>query len=239
MYTGMRDWWGLENLALIPGTVGGAPVQNIGAYGAEVADRIVQIEAVNLETGEAKTFTKEECEFAYRSSFFKKNIGKYMITYVYFRVELTGTPNTSYGRIADEIQRQNIDHPAPLQIAEIVSSIRRSKLPDVGEIGMAGSFFKNPVIDREHFYILCEKYPDIKYFELENGHVKIPAAWLIETIGLKGVQEGNVGTYDKHALVLVNHGDATGTEVWEFAQKIIQKVQDTFKIQLEPEVNII
>lgn len=234
-----NGYWGIENLVLIPGTVGAAPVQNIGAYGVEVADSIVSATAVDVLTGEKKTYTHTECEFKYRDSFFKENQGEYCITSVIFRLSKVPQPIIHYGPIQEIINNEGLETPSLQKIAGIITDIRKSKLPDVGSIGMAGSFFKNPIISQQELENIQNKFPDVKFFPLEDGSVKIPAGWIIETLGFKGVTEGKVGTYEKHALVIVNHGNATGKEVWDFARKIMNKVNEVFNIELEPEVNVI
>lgn len=234
-----HQYWGIENLALIPGTVGAAPVQNIGAYGVEAEETIHSVEVFDLESGDAVSLLHDECEFGYRNSIFKQNPDRYVVIQVVFQLKKKGKPRIEYGSLKNNLDEQGIVHPTLQNMVDTVMSVRRSKLPDVGEIGMAGSFFKNPVIDREHFETLQKQFPDILFFELDNGMMKIPAGWLIETLGYRGAHHGNVGTYDKHALVLVNHGGATGKQVWDFAQKIMHDVYETFHITLEPEVLIV
>jgi UDP-N-acetylmuramate dehydrogenase len=237
MWAVNKNLWGIENLALIPGTVGASPVQNIGAYGVEAKDTIVSVDVIDLGTGRGLTLSNQDCKFEYRGSIFKKE-SNYFVTAVTFRLSKIRQPQLSYGSIVTELAEEGIEYPEVLDVAHAVIAIRQSKLPDVGEIGMGGSFFKNPVITREHAEQLRVQYPDMRSFDLPDENVKVPAGWLIEKLGYKGVQEGNVGTYHKHALVLVNHGNATGSEVWNFAQKIMSHVQQTFNINLEPEVII-
>lgn len=233
-----KDLWGLENLVLIPGTVGASPVQNIGAYGVEAQDTITRVHVINLETGLSETLHHNQCNFSYRSSIFKQQPGKYFITRVEFKLSKIPRLNLEYGIISDTLLERGITLPNAQDMAETISLIRSSKLPAVGEIGMAGSFFKNPIIEKEQAIILHNSFPDMRQFDLPDGRVKISAGWLIDYLGYKGIQEGNVGTYSKHALVLVNYGGASGSEVWNFAQKIIKNVHDTFSIRLEPEVII-
>jgi len=237
MWSVSEGYWGIENLALIPGTVGASPVQNIGAYGVEVKDTIVSVDAVDVISGEKKVYTYAECEFEYRSSFFKENEGEYMLTYVTFGLSKKAKPQLSYKDIKAYLGDE--ENPTIQEIANAVISIRNSKLPKVGEIAMAGSFFKNPIIEKAEANLLINKFPDLKYFPTEDGKVKVSAGWIIEYLGFKGLRVGDVGTYSKHALVLVNYGHATGQEVWEFAQKIIQKTYDVFGIDLEPEVRVL
>ena len=237
MWSVSKNLWGIENLALIPGTVGASPVQNIGAYGVEAKETIVSVDIIDLVTGQGRSLDNKECQFEYRSSIFKKELN-YFVTSVTFKLSKIRQPQLSYDSIVTALTEANIQFPEGQDIANAVTSIRKSKLPNVGEIGMGGSFFKNPVITREHAERLRMQYPDMRSFDLPDGTVKVPAGWLIETLGYKGVQEGNVGTYHKHALVLVNYGQATGAEVWSFAQKIMNHVKQIFDITLEPEVII-
>ncbi len=238
MWSVERGYWGIENLALIPGTVGGSPVQNIGAYGVEVGDYIDSIECISLDTSEKKIYLHDDCAFGYRTSIFKQHPGDAMITYVYFKLQKQGIPVLQYGGVAEVCAERGLVHPTPMDIARVIIDIRKSKLPDVGEIGMAGSFFKNPVVSEEYFITLQKRFPTILHFKSDEG-IKIPAGWLLEFLGYKGFQDGNVGNYDKHALVVTHNGQGTGREVWDHVQNIIQKTYDIFGIQLEPEVNIV
>lgn len=232
-----KNYWGIENLALIPGTVGAAPVQNIGAYGVEIKDIIVSVEAINIKTRELHTFNNTECNFSYRNSFFKQHNGEYIVTAATFRLSKIPQPHLQYGALKELFPAQST--PNSQEIAEAVINVRQSKLPDVGEIGMAGSFFKNPIVSAPHAAQFKESYPEMVMYETTQGNVKISAGWLIEYLNYKGIRQGEVGTYHKHALVLVNYGNASGKEVWDFAQEIINKVKDTFDIDLEPEVLIV
>lgn len=237
-YCVKRGYGGIENLSLIPGTVGSSPVQNIGAYGVELKDVFYLLEAVSLKTGEFREFNNSECQFGYRYSIFK---GEYKGTYIILSVvlKLSKHPklNISYGAISDEINRMkwplNID-----SVRNAVINIRRSKLPDPAEIGNAGSFFKNPVISETQFNLLKLKFPDIKYFTGENGY-KLAAGWLIDNCGWKGYREGDSGVHKNQALVLVNYGNATGNQIKSLATRISDSVLSKFGIQLEPEVNIL
>jgi len=236
-WTTERDLWGIENLVLIPGSVGGAVVQNIGAYGVEVSSVVATVEAVDLSSGKELSFTNEACQFSYRSSVFKSSILQYLVSYVTLRLSKSAHPVLTYPRVLEDLQaRGSAEHPSPKDLAEVIANIRRSKLPEVGEIGMAGSFFKNPVVTREQADELKVRYPDMPRFDLPDGSVKIPAGWVIETLGYKGYRDGNVGTYDKHALVLVNHGGASGHEVWNLAEKIMNDARESLGMNLEPEV---
>lgn len=240
-----RGWGGTENLALIPGTVGAAPMQNIGAYGVELADIFHSLRAVDLETGETREFNREECRFGYRDSVFKQEFrGAYCIADVTLRLSKSPEINTSYGSLWNKLEEDGVSDPDIAQVAQAVMEIRRSKLPDPADLGNAGSFFKNPVVGEEQFRKLADRYRDMPHYEMKGEkegekQYKIPAGWLIEETGWKGKREGDVGTYRQQALVIVNHGRATGEEVWNLAQKIIRSVRDLFGIELVPEVNII
>lgn len=231
---------GVENLSLIPGTVGAAPMQNIGAYGVEIRESFFLLEAVEIATGQVRQFDLDQCEFGYRYSIFKgKAKGKYVITSVTFRLDKEGKVNTSYGAIASTLEEWNIPSPKIKDVSDAVIHIRQSKLPDPSDLGNAGSFFKNPIVDEDFFNRLKILYEDIPAFKLENETYKIPAAWLIEQCGWKGSRFDDAGVHRKHALILVNYGRATGAEIKALAEKIQESVRDKFSIQLEPEVNII
>ncbi len=236
-----RNLGGIENLSLIPGTVGAAPIQNIGAYGVELKDVFKELEAVNLETGEILRFNKEECQFGYRSSIFKTELkGKVLITHVYLTLKhCEHTINTSYGAINGYLEKQGIQEPTIKDVSEAVVAIRNSKLPNPQEMGNAGSFFKNPEIPKDQFEDLKEQFPNIVHYPGSNGLIKVPAGWLIDQCGWKGKRCGEVGCYAQQALVIVNYGEATGQEILEHAQRVSASVFDTFGIQLTPEVNII
>lgn len=236
-----RNWGGIENLSLIPGTVGAAPMQNIGAYGVELEKVFVELEAFNLHTFELHTFNKTSCAFGYRESVFKRQLkGLYFIYSVTIRLDKQPKISVEYGDIQQVIIGKGIAlaDATIKDVSDAVIQIRSSKLPDPKVLGNSGSFFKNPVISREQFEQLQLQYPDIKGFPNEAG-VKVPAAWLIEQCGWKGKRVGETGAHARQALVLVNYGNATGNEVYQMALTIIQSVKDTFGIQLEPEVNII
>lgn len=234
-----QNYGGLENLALIPGNVGTAPIQNIGAYGVEIKDVFQQLEAIDIETGKTKIFTNEECNFGYRNSVFKNQLkGKYIIANVTFKLtKKNHVTNISYGVIKELLN--NKKNPSIKEIADSVIAIRQSKLPDPKEIGNSGSFFKNPVIDINSFKKLKEKYPTIPNYVLSKKEIKIPAGWLIEQCGFKGKRFGDAGVHEKQALVLVNYSNASGKEIYALAQNIQQKVMKVFKIALEIEVNIL
>lgn len=232
---------GLENMSLIPGTVGAAPVQNIGAYGVELKDVFVSLKAMETATGRTRTFNLKACAFGYRDSVFKRELkGKYIILSV--RVSLTTHRhrlNLSYGDIGKTLSAAGINQPGIRDISEAVCHIRRSKLPDPAEIGNCGSFFKNPETDIAVLNEIRKTHPDVPSYPLSDGRVKVPAGWLIEQCGWKGKRVGNTGSYGKQALVLVNYGGATGEEVKNLSDQIILSVQNTFGITLEREVNII
>ncbi len=230
--------WGLENLSLIPSTLGAAPVQNIGAFGVEQKDAFQYLKALNLTTGELKTFYKDECEFGYRKSIFKKPGNKmwYIVSTAY-KLSKKPNPVLDYGALKNEFEnRKNI---SSKDISVFVKKIRTANIPDTSEQGNAGSFFKNPEINAEKLEILQDKYKDIPYYTVGKDRFKIPAAWLIEQCGWKGKRTGNAGVSKNHALVLVNYGGATGKEILNLANKIKNDVYRKFGIELEPEVNII
>lgn len=233
-----HNLWGIENLVLIPGTIGASPVQNIGAYGVEAADTIHSVVVINTGTQEKEILFHDECQFGYRDSIFKQQPEKYIVTSVIYRLSKKPDPKLSYGSMQIELEKRSISEPRLKDIAETIITIRSSKLPAVGSIGMAGSFFKNPIVSKSHIQDLLGKYPDMPHYALENGSYKIPAGWIIETLGYKGHREGDVGTYENHALVLVNYANAHGSKVWEFAKKIMKESREHFDVTLEPEVII-
>jgi len=232
---------GIENLSLIPGTVGAAPMQNIGAYGVEIKDTFDSLEAVHIETGQLRTFTNADCQFGYRESIFKHAYkGQYIITSVTFRlVKNPTTFNTSYGDIQKTLQEMGVTELSLKAVSDAVIHIRQSKLPDPKEIGNAGSFFKNPVIPRTQFEQLLQHYPALPSYPAENGMIKVPAGWLIEQSGWKGVQVGNTGVHKRQALVLVNYGNATGLEIKQLSETIQASVKEKFGIALQAEVNFV
>lgn len=232
---------GVENLSLIPGTVGAAPMQNIGAYGVEVKEVITEVEAIDLATGETTTFLNESCRFGYRESIFKHEAkDKYFIS----SVTLTLTKrnhrfNTSYGAIQDTLKQLGYDELSVKAISDAVIQIRRSKLPDPAVIGNAGSFFKNPSVTSDQYDAIKANYPAVPGFRNDDGSVKIPAGWLIEQCGWKGKTIGNIGVHQHQALVLVNYGGGEGSKLWALAMDIQKSVQEKFNIKLHPEVNIV
>ena len=230
---------GLENLTLIPGTVGASPIQNIGAYGVELKDVFLSCEAFEIAALKTKMFSFEDCKFGYRDSVFKNDLkGKYIITQVSFRLTKIANLQTHYGAITAELTNRNIITPNIADVSAVVAAIRVSKLPDPSTIGNAGSFFKNPVITEAQFQELIQKFPDIVNYPVQNG-VKLAAGWLIEQCGFKGKVVGNTGTWKNQALVLVNHGNASGQEVYSFSEQIINSVHTKFGVTLEREVNIL
>lgn len=235
-----RGWYGLENLSDIPGNVGAAQVQNIGAYGMEVKDCISKVYAINIETGEKKCFKKSECEFGYRTSIFKNAAMKNMLIYsVDFTLKKKSTLKLDYGNLRSYLSEKGVHTPTIADVAQAVKDIRASKLPQVGVIGSAGSFFKNAVIPKAKYEQLKCEYPEIPGFEGDNGFVKIPTGWLIEKAGLKGYRDGDAGVWGKQALILVNHGRATGTDIKRVMLRVISEVENKFEIKIEPEVVIV
>lgn len=236
-YTLDQGWYGLENLILIPGTVGAAPVQNIGAYGAEVAERIVAVHVWEYGVG-ARTLSPEQCDFGYRDSRFKREPDRFLITAVDLRLNGDHELKTGYGAIQAELARLQIEKPTPKDVALAVTNIRRSKLPDWFFLGNSGSFFKNPVVPMADHNRLKAQYNDLPSYPIDQNHVKLPAGWLIDRAGLKGKRKGAIGTYEKQALVMVNHGGGNGREVLAFSEFVQTTVQDKFGISLEREVRL-
>ncbi|MCB9288784.1 MAG: UDP-N-acetylmuramate dehydrogenase [Lewinellaceae bacterium] len=236
-----RELGGIENLSLIPGTAGAAPIQNIGAYGCELQDVFHHLEAVELDTGAVHTFDKEACRFGYRDSIFKRALkGKFCITHL--TLELTTANhriNTSYGAIRQMLEEQGINTPTIHDISRAVIAIRSAKLPDPAVLGNSGSFFKNPELSEKQFAALQQQFENIPSYPTTPGYVKVPAGWLIEQAGWKGRRIGDAGCYEKQALVLVNHGQATGKEIYELALEIQQSVDEKFGVRLEMEVNVV
>ncbi len=234
-----NNWYGVENLSHIPGTVGASPVQNIGAYGSEVSNVVEYVEYVDLQTCKTGKLSNEQCDFAYRDSIFKRKYkNRCIITQVAFRLHKNGTLKTKYGNLAKELEKQKA--PCTLQtLRDTIISVREQKLADPNMNGNAGSFFKNPVIPEVDFNRLLAHYPQIPHYKTPEKKMKIPAAWLIEQCGWKGKSIGNIGIYHKQPLVLVNLGNATGAEVLKVAETIQKSVYNTFGILLETEVNIL
>ena len=234
-----RDYWGIENLSLIPGTVGATPVQNIGAYGVELKDILESVEAYEIETGDKKIFSKEECKLGYRDSVFKQELkGKYFISAIVLKLDKKEKKNLRYKALQDYLDKNKIEVKSVKDISNAVAEIRRSKLPDPKILGNAGSFFKNVFVDVEKLNELKIKFPEIPSFE-EEDIIKIPTGWLIEQCGWKGKRIGNVGVHERQALVLVNYGGAKGEEIKDLALQIINDVFKKFDLKLTPEVNLI
>jgi len=235
-----REYAGIENLSLIPGSVGASPIQNIGAYGVELKDVFYSCQAFEIATGTFKKFTNEDCRFGYRDSIFKNELKeKNIITSVKFKLSLIPNLNLKYGAIEQELTNRGITNPTIKDISQVVSHIRVSKLPDPSTIGNAGSFFKNPVITADQFEHVRSKFPEVVNYPAGNDLVKLAAGWLIEQCGWKGKVVGHTGTWKNQALVLVNHGEATGEEVYSFSSQIIDSVYRKFGVLLDREVNII
>lgn len=231
---------GVENLSLIPGSVGASPMQNIGAYGVEIKNVFEKLEAFEIATGEIHTFDNAACEFGYRESVFKRKLkGKYIITHVYFRLSKKINLNTTYGAIETELKSKGILNPNIKDVSDAVIAIRKSKLPDPAVIGNAGSFFKNPVVETAVFEKIKSEYPTVPSYPVSEGLVKMPAGWLIETAGWKGKTIDNYGVHKLQALVLVNYGGATGVQLFDLSTAILKDVFDKFGILLDREVNII
>lgn len=234
------QYYGIENLALIPGKVGSAPVQNIGAYGMEQQDCFVSLKAVNLKTNEFFELSKDECKFGYRNSIFKNDLkDNVLITSVKYKLSRQKKFNFSYKELEQEVNKFPVKEIDLQYVYDTVCRLRTSKLPNPNLIGSAGSFFKNPVVSSENMENLKSKFPDIKFYKSDNGNWKISAGWLIEKCGWKGRRFGDAGVYDYHALVLVNYGNAKGSDIKELALKIQDSVFETFGIKIEPEVIIV
>ncbi|HEV3224514.1 MAG TPA: UDP-N-acetylmuramate dehydrogenase [Puia sp.] len=238
-YAIKRNWGGLENLSLIPGNVGAAPIQNIGAYGVELKDIFFELEAYDRKEKKVYAFGVNDCKFGYRDSIFKTaEKGRYIILNVTFRLNKIPVLKTSYGAIREELKKMGVQSPTIQDISQAVIKIRRSKLPDPAEIGNAGSFFKNPVVDQALFLSLSKKYPEIPAYPHEDKSVKLAAGWLIEQCGWKGYRKGDAGVHADQALVLVNYGKANGLEILQLSEKIQKSVHKKFDINLEREVNV-
>ena len=234
-----NNLYGVENLSLIPGTVGAAPMQNIGAYGVEIKDVFFELEAMQIDSLQMKTFNQAQCEFGYRESFFKrKGKDQYIITSVTFQLNKKANLNASYGAIQEVLTAKQIQNPTAKDISNAVIEIRQSKLPDPKDIGNAGSFFKNPEIATKHFLVLKKVYPSMPGYTLTESLTKVPAGWLIEQCGWKGFRKDDLGVHAKQALVLVNYKQALGAEIYNLSTQILESVKNKFDIVLEREVNI-
>jgi UDP-N-acetylenolpyruvoylglucosamine reductase len=233
-----KGFGGIENLSLIPGKVGATPVQNIGAYGVEVKDRIVKVRTININDGSIRVFTNNECEFAYRSSIFKNSEkGKYLVTSVYYRLTINPSLNLSYESLKEEVNKLGAE--TLINVRQGVINIRQNKLPDPEIIGNAGSFFKNPVVESSVALNLKNEYPDIPVYKDQEGYMKLASGWLIERCGWKGERRGDAGVHNKQALVLINYGKATGMEIYNLSEEIRKSVHKKFGVDLEREVEII
>lgn len=232
--------YGMENLSLIPGDVGASAVQNIGAYGVEVKDLIVEVEAVEIATGQLCTFSNADCQYGYRDSRFKHDWkNRYLVTHVTYQLAADFQPHLDYGNIRAELERRGITEPTASQLRQVVIDIRQAKLPDPKVTGNAGSFFMNPVVSREQYEALAAHYPGMPHYTVDAQREKIPAGWMIDQCGWKGRSLGRAGVHDKQALVLVNRGGATGQEIVDLCNAIRKDVKETFGIDIHPEVNII
>lgn len=239
-WTVQQGWCGIENLALIPGTCGAAPIQNIGAYGVEIQERILTVEWIDFSTKQQRILTNKECAFGYRDSIFKKELAKKgIITAITLQLSKKADLRMSYADIQQELQAANCTQPTVRTIFDAVVAIRSRKLPNPKDIGNAGSFFKNPVITATHFQHLQQQYPTIPHYPQNDGTVKIPAAWLIEKAGWKGYRRGNIGVSPTQALVLVHYGDGKSEDIIKLAQDIIYDITQKFSITLEREVSIV
>ena len=235
-----NNYTGIENLSLIPGNVGAAPIQNIGAYGVELKEVFIELEAINIHNGNLETFSKSDCKFGYRNSIFKNELkGEYIICSVTLKLRKDPVFNTSYGALQHELENMGVEELSIKAISDAVCKIRRSKLPDPAEIGNAGSFIKNPLVSNEKFEELKSKTPDIIGYKTSETETKLAAAWLIDQCGWKGKRSGDAGVHKDHALVLTNYGNATGSEIYDLSEKISNSVQEMFGIVLEREVNVV
>ena len=235
-----QGWYGAENLSLIPGEVGASAVQNIGAYGAEAAQIIYQVESISLVDGSSAVMMAADCHYGYRQSRFKQEWkNRYLITYVTYRLSKTFLPRLDYGNIRVELSQRGIDEPTALQLRQVIIDIRRQKLPDPAVEGNAGSFFMNPVVSRSQYEQLLAQYPDMPHYPVDAAHEKIPAGWLIDKCGWKGRSLGPAGVHSRQALVLVNRGGATGSDIVRLCEAVRSDVKTRFQIDIYPEVNII
>jgi UDP-N-acetylmuramate dehydrogenase len=240
MYCVDNGFGGIENLSLIPGTVGAAPMQNIGAYGVEIKDTFIELEAINRQTLEEEKFDNTACKFGYRESVFKNVLkDKYFITHVSFKLQKKPTLKLEYGAIKETLEELNVQTPSIVDVSHAVIKIRQTKLPDPALIGNSGSFFKNPVVSIPVFEKLKKEYPNLPSYPVDESSVKVPAGWLIEQAGWKGKTIGNIGVHKNQALVLVNYGDGSGLEIKKLSEQIQASILEKFGITLHAEVNII
>lgn len=240
-YCSKKGYGGVENLALIPGTAGAAPIQNIGAYGVEISDVLEEVEVYDVKLQKFRRMSRQECEFGYRDSIFKRSgKGNAIVTRIFLRLKRENhSPNLSYAVLRSHLERAGLSQPSIMDVYHAVIDIRNSKLPNPATLANAGSFFKNPVIQEKKLEAIQKNYPDIPFYPAGEGKIKIPAAWLIEKMGWKGKRAGNTGTYKHHALVIVNYGGATGREILDFSEQITSSVKENFMIELEREVNLV
>ena len=240
MYCVDNGWGGIENLSLIPGNTGTAPMQNIGAYGVEIKETFIELEALEISSGKIVKFNNSDCEFGYRESVFKNKMkNQYIILNITLELKKNPVLNINYGDVKAILESQNIKNPAIKEVSNAIISIRQSKLPDPKKIGNSGSFFKNPIVSLNQLELIKKKYPNVVNYEINENEFKIAAGWLIERAGWKGKKFNNYGIHEKQALVLVNYGLANGMEIFELSEKIILDIKDKFGIKLEREVNII
>jgi UDP-N-acetylmuramate dehydrogenase len=239
-WTVEQGWGGLENLSLIPGRTGAAPMQNIGAYGVELEQTFQELEAMDLQDGSVHRFDQEACRFGYRESVFKReHKGRFAILSITLKLDKQAEPNVSYGAIRETLAEMGVSEPGIAEVSEAVIRIRRSKLPDPAELGNAGSFFKNPELSASDFAALESRNPEVPRYPLADGRVKVPAGWLIEQAGFKGKRVGQTGCHARQALVIVNYGGAKGEEIWQHALNVQRRVEEQFGVRLHPEVNAI
>ncbi|MEP1033110.1 UDP-N-acetylmuramate dehydrogenase [Ekhidna sp.] len=235
-----RGYGGVENLSLIPGTVGAAPMQNIGAYGVELKEVFHSLEAYEIKSGKTVSFFKEDCKFDYRFSIFKGELrDDFIITKVFFKLSKKPTFNITYGAIQETLEKMGVTELTLKNVSQAVINIRQSKLPDPIDIGNAGSFFKNPIVEKLHFEALEAQFEDIKCYPIDDEKVKVPAGWLIENAGWKGYRDGDIGVHHKQALVLVNYGMGRGKDIFKLSNEIKKSIQGKFGIELEREVNVV
>ena len=238
-YAVNNKWGGVENMSLIPGNCGTAPMQNIGAYGVEIKDTFISLNAYEIETGETVSFDRKKCDFGYRESVFKNDLkDQYIILDITLRLQKKPILNTKYGDINNTLIKNNISNPTIKDVSNAVIEIRTSKLPNPKEIGNAGSFFKNPIIQQDQFKELKTKFPEIVSYPVNENQVKLAAGWLIEKAGWKGKDFGDFGVHKKQSLVLVNYNNASGKEIFDLSQDILEDVYQKFQVKLEREVNI-
>ncbi len=240
MYTVDNKWGGIENLSLIPGNTGTAPMQNIGAYGVEIKETFVELEALEISSGKIVKFNNSDCEFGYRESVFKNKMkNQYIIVNITLELKKNPVLNINYGDVKAILESQNINNPSIKDVSDAIISIRQSKLPDPKIIGNSGSFFKNPIVSLNQLELIKKKYPNVVNYKINENEFKIAAGWMIERAGWKGKKFNNYGVHEKQALVLVNYGLANGMEIFNLSEEIILDIKDKFGIKLEREVNII